>query len=365
MEVARADALGYDAPVRIVAALLIVLAAAWTASPARAGDGRPVVVLVRPTSPSPMIDEMLRRTQAELTASGFDVRIVDGTPGAAPRTAIEAADAQAIAAIAIVDPEGEATVEVWVDDRLSGKMSIRPLVANEPDEHKAAAVLAIQAVELLRASLIEITRSAPTPAAEPPPRPTPPRAAVAFAQRGLAAPPPPAPRRAELALTAGPSAFLGFDPLGIQIAPTFAVAVTAPSGFGGRLRWMGPGWGPDVDVEGGGVALSPWMLTAGALYAPRTQRRWFAYGAIDAGLFHLDAGGTLVAPATGRSGSAFAAAFLGGAGGGLRLTDSVALVVEAQLLLTAPRITVEVGGDSVAIAGRPWAVTTLGIQLSR
>jgi hypothetical protein len=363
--------LRYDAPVRTALALALALAVSASTAIAPAEEGRPVVVLVRPAGASALVEEMLGRTRAELAAAGFDARIVQGTPGAAPRAAIEGADARAIAAIAIVDPEGEATVEIWVDDRLSGKMSIRPLVAAETDQHKAASVLAIQAVELLRASLVEITRTPlpqPGDRPDPAPRPPAPPAAVAFAQRGLpttpagtdTAPPP----RVELSLAAGPSAFLGFDPGAVQLAPTFALALTAPSGLGGRVRFTGPGWGPAIEVEGGEVSLTPWLLTAGGLFAPRSTGRWFGFVTVDGGAFHLDAEGVLE-DAKGRSGSSLVAALLGGGGGGLRLTDNVALMLEAQLMVTAPRITVVVGGDPVATAGRPWAATTLALQLTR
>lgn len=354
--------MGYDPRVRLVAAALIALALVAGAAAARAQDGRPVVVLVRPAISSPMIDEMLGRTQAELAASGFEARIVTGVPGEAPRRSVEQADADAIAAIAVVDPAGDATVEVWVDDRLSGKVSIRPLVARETDEHKAAAVLAIQAVELLRASLVEIARAdpeEPAPAA-PPPRDTPPAAAVAFARGPEGASP-----RAELSLAAGPAGILTFDPVLPQLAPSLALALTTPGGLGGRLRWVGPGLGPDLDVEAGEVAVSTWLLTGGALLAPRTTGRWFGFAAVDAGVLRLTAEGTLAPPATGRSGSSIAAAFLAGGGGGLRLTDHVAVVAEAQLLLTAPRVSIEVGGQTVATAGRPDALMSLGLQLSR
>lgn len=350
---------------RVLGAALIALAIAAATPRVDAQERRPVVVLVRPTPSTEMIDEMLGRTRAELLASGFDARIVEGAPEAAPRAAIEAADADAIAAIAIVDPAGDATVEVWVDDRLSGKVSIRPLVATGKDEHKAAAVLAIQAVELLRASLVEIARPPAPPDEAAPPPPTgggePPPAAVAFA-RG----PEPAPRpRAELSLAAGPSAILGFDPATLQVAPSLALALTAPAGLGGRLRWIGPGLGPELDVPGGTVSLSSWLLTAGVLFAPRTEGRLFGFAALDGGVLRLTAEGTLEEPAEGRTGSSLVAAFLAGGGGGVRLTDQAAIVAEGQVLVTAPRISVVVDGDEVVHAGRPGGVLTLGLQLSR
>lgn len=349
---------------RVLGAALFALAIAVATPRAEAQDGRPVVVLVRPTPSTAMIDEMLGRTRAELLASGFDTRIVVGAPGSGPRAAIEDADADAIAAIAVVDPSGDATVEVWVDDRLSGKVSIRPLVATGSDEHKAAAVLAIQAVELLRASLVEIARHAePASAAAPPPAAggAPPPAAVAFA-RG----PEPAPRpRAELSLAAGPSAFVGFDPATVQVAPSLALALTAPVGLGGRLRWIGPGLGPDLDVPGGSVSLSSWLLTGGLLFAPRSAGRLFGFAALDGGVLRLTAEGILEEPVQGKSGSSLVAALLAGGGGGLRLTEQVAIVAEAQILVTAPRISVVLDGEDVAHAGRPGGVLTLALQLSR
>src|SRR5262249_38281423 len=67
------------------------------------------------------------------------------------------------ASIAFVRRGGQASVEVWLADRVSGKVMVRALAL--PSTSDAASVLAIRAVDLLRASFREFEQ-----AKRPPPQ---------------------------------------------------------------------------------------------------------------------------------------------------------------------------------------------------
>ena len=88
----------------------------------------------------------------------------------------------ALAAINLVAETGKTSVDVWLVDRVSGKTTMRTVVVQKSAD--ASSVLAIRAVELLRASLREFENDERPPAdvAGVDRRPVPP-AAVRLASR--------------------------------------------------------------------------------------------------------------------------------------------------------------------------------------
>lgn len=311
------------------------------------------VVLIRPAEKVAWSDEMLTRASGELRAAGFEPTVVDATPGEDVRATLRRADPTAIAVISIAPN----AAEVWVEDRLTGKISIRPLRAAD-DSYRAASDLAIEAVELLRASLIELTvlPRAALAATEAP------RAAVAFAEAARPAQPP---KRGPFRAAVGPTLLAGFDPAAVMVAPAFAVGFISEVGLGGRVRFIGPGAGADLDVSGGTVSWTPWILSAGATYEAFLSSSWFIRGSLDGGLFHLSARGDLAPPARSREGTALDAAFLGGGALGFALNDHLSIQLGLEALVVAPPATVVVGGETIATAGRPWLVLPLVLELSQ
>jgi hypothetical protein len=109
--------------------------------------------------------EALVRVSAELRAAGFRVVFVERGARPVKDALTDALAAQgALAAISLEELGEGRGVEVWVNDRATGKLSIRTLESSEP-----ASVLAVRAVELLRASLLEL-KHPPKPPEGPPPR---------------------------------------------------------------------------------------------------------------------------------------------------------------------------------------------------
>jgi hypothetical protein len=131
--------------------------------PAWAGSGR--VVLVRPTAADETIGEALNRVRGELVAEGFDVAEVDVLPDLAPPTpgGVAPQDA-ALATIDLSVEEGAHVVDLRVIDRVTNKTVIRRTPVEGGTTSSTAEVLAVRAVELLRASLLELLLESRPPA---------------------------------------------------------------------------------------------------------------------------------------------------------------------------------------------------------
>jgi len=122
-----------------------------------AGSSR--VVLVRPAGSDALLAEATTRLSAELTAAGFLVTVLDAAPGTDPKTEVESQnlDPPPVATLALSRLGPSATADVWVADRLTGKTLVRHVNVGPATRDRAPTVLAVRAVELLRASLLEAT----------------------------------------------------------------------------------------------------------------------------------------------------------------------------------------------------------------
>lgn len=111
------------------------------------------VRLVSPPDASPLLTEAFHRLRGELAQHGFEVVIVSARPASTP-AALRRGTGHALASIALAEGQTAATVDIWVDDAATGKTTLRSIrIARGED---AAALLALRALELLRASLSEL-----------------------------------------------------------------------------------------------------------------------------------------------------------------------------------------------------------------
>lgn len=253
--------------VKRIALALLACAAFFLEPFAFADDQRVVAVLVPPTGD----EKLAARVAAELRAMGLEPKTVaideqqDAT--ALARTA---RDSGAIAAIRIVRSDKRA--EVWLADRVTGKTLLREVTCEANED--AESVLAVRAVELLRASLLEIETAHPprgelpvtevvrTVVATSRPKPTPPLFAI-----GLGFGP-------ELVRTLSPAfdvavsiawtpSRVGIEVLGLvplvssRVCDVVGCANVAVGFVGGGVRWLLTNWESRVQpVLGLGVAAS-------------------------------------------------------------------------------------------------------------
>jgi hypothetical protein len=196
-------------------ALTGLLLWAQDASP-RVGATLVALVTTDPTA------ELSHRVEEQLEALGFDVVVLNppATGSVGPMSLEQTArNVGAIAAVRIV-PVAQ-SVQVWTADPVSGQSVFRELLPPAGQKPSDAAV-ALGAVELLRASLLELHPPEPVAPPKPPqPAPTCPPAAVAPPERT------PEPR---LGLTAG-----GGVDLGLAGRPSVSLELAAWVRLQGRL----------------------------------------------------------------------------------------------------------------------------------
>jgi hypothetical protein len=139
-----------------------------TAHVVYASSGR--VALVQPAVADATIAEALHRIEGELVAEGFEV-VLASSPPPIDRPATGRADSSSpsepsspsaavspgvLASIDLTLNEGAHIVELRVVDRATDKVVIRRVPVEPAETSHAAEILAVRAVELLRASLLEL-----------------------------------------------------------------------------------------------------------------------------------------------------------------------------------------------------------------
>jgi len=138
----------------------LVLSAATEARAATTAPGSApsaTVLLLRPAHPPPGTAEALVRLRGELIAAGFAVQMADVPASADLRAAVDraAARARADAVIAILGDPARPSAELRIVDWATGKTIARQVPASD-EASRAAEILSIRALELLRAGLLEV-----------------------------------------------------------------------------------------------------------------------------------------------------------------------------------------------------------------
>ncbi|MEM1029911.1 MAG: hypothetical protein AAF928_20295 [Myxococcota bacterium] len=270
------------------AVLAMVTALAWAsrATPPAADRAEPVhrEIFVAAT---PSGSALLPRLRAELRTLGYAVR---GSSIGLPRDVAKAAREVDAAAVLIVRGGAEG-IDVWAVDaegmRVGRRVEVRPQPTDPPDGRDA--LLALRAVEVLRARLLEVP-SAPAPAPTPSSSSAAPRASPPAEVAAPAAPPP------VVAIAVGPAVGLspgGVGPVGhlhlavagrphprlaleaFATTPLFPTVVAGPEGqadvsvghLGGSVAARATASGP-VDLRlGAGVAVT-WLRVEGSAAPP-------------------------------------------------------------------------------------------------
>jgi hypothetical protein len=304
-----------------------------------------------------------RRLAAELEALGFD-RIVAPPPATLSPSELGsiARSLGVVAAIRIVPSHTGA--EVWIVDRVTGKTLLREVLLEPTEPSRRADVLAVRAVELLRASLIEVEAAHPSRGDVPPPPAV--REIVERETRRPTAAPRPAPPGADVfRVSAAPG--LAWSPGGVpaNVHPTLAVHWTALSprlGFGAIA--LLPTVAREVCGDEGCASFSTASMAADVeleLASPRAVVRpalGLAFGAVWARM-----GGDAIVPRDGADVDVLAALALGHAGLAVRIADPLALRADGSIGVTLPRVAMEFGDRLVATWGRPLLLVTLGAEL--
>ena len=290
------------------------------------------------------------RLRSELGAAGFSVVAVRSGrtgPGELERAA---RDTHSIAAIAVVQPlENGVDAAVWITDRVTGKTLLRRVHVS-PGTSDAASIFAIRAVELLRASLLELNDEH-RPRGEV--RPTP-------ALRKWVKPPAPAHATPRDELTAGAGVMAGPGGLPAGVAPALAFSWRAMRHFSGRVALWGPALGT-LRRQAGSATLDQELLAVEARYEALPGQRLSPVVDVGIGGYHLGAHGSASAPYSGATGHAWSVAAVGGLGLTYNVLGPMLLSLELDAVYLLPGVGVDFAGSTVAEGGHPLLVGTAGL----
>ncbi len=142
-------------------------------SPAHAAETKIVVLSLGSCCPDEAWPEAEKAAVQELQGFDFTVEVVDGTAVSEKDRRIElletAQEHDAICALRIVRLTEGGGVDLWIIDRITGKMVYRQIPLDVAQGSQSAAIVALRVVELLRASLLELELPDVTPQITPSP----------------------------------------------------------------------------------------------------------------------------------------------------------------------------------------------------
>ncbi|HXJ23595.1 MAG TPA: hypothetical protein VMT03_25490 [Polyangia bacterium] len=318
----------------------------------------PQVVLVRPQAAPPSVAEALVRLRGELVAAGFEAEVLELPLGADVRESLErlsppAANAHSTTAlVAVVASADPGSAELWVIDRVTGKTVVRRVNAASPDPSRAAEVLAVRAVELLRASFLELAIAPPSEAAAAP-LPTAP-----VVERWATAPL--EERDWIWAIEAGGATGISVQGPWNQFMAVARLERAFGRWFCGRLTFTGLGPPGHVATDTGSADISETWLLAEAVVRFRRDRRLQPQISAGGGALLLNVDGQEVTPNTALASAHWSAA--GDVGAGLRVPlrrHRFEIGLEAHALFAQPYPKLLFFGQEIGLVGRPTVLVTL------
>lgn len=325
--------------IRLRALCLALSLALW---PALANAQR--IVLLRPRTADPALLQAFGRLQGELTVHDFEVIVLDAEGDApSPRELAKAAErVRAVATVSLIRTEGLASADVWISDRVTGKTSMRTIATSQRAE--ASSVLAIRAVDLLRASLREFGPGEP-PAdvvgASP-------ERAPEHVRRWATVPPP----REPFSVDVGVVLQSTLSRLGSVYGPSLSLGYAVSERFGARVAFQGPLWGAHTSASGTELALRNQQIFAELGYRILSRAAWSVELTAAFGAHRLEVEGTSTPAYVGRVDSAWTALAGAGLGAEWRLSRRAAIVLGGRGLFLAPRPVVRFA-DAEVHYGRP------------
>jgi hypothetical protein len=318
------------------------------------------VALVRTPPGDVLLQEASTRLRAELRDAGFEVVDVESAPGD-PRDSVEGTSQGdgGFATVSIDRARTEAYADVWISDHLTGKTVVRRVRVR--GEKNTAAVLAIRAIELLRASLLEA-------AVPPPDRPVAaPRDVLAWVQPSIDLHAKPHAIKSDFrrgaTLGASVLALHGTSGLGFAFGPALRLAHGFGSPFLGRLTIAAPLAGPSLSEPGGSASVRQEFAAVDVAWASATDPVAAVFG-IGGGVFHLHTEGSADAPYHSRSDDVVSLSANFSAGTLVRLGPRLAFSAEATAILLHPEPVVIIAHRTAGAAGAPSVGLSLGIVLA-
>ena len=327
----------------------LVLALTLLASrPSRASEGVQVALVLSPGETA-----LAERLHAELALLGFGVVKVDGDGPDSPLDLV-ARRANAIAAIRIISSAGG--VEVWIADRLTGKTLLRQVVSGREGAPLAPADVALQAVELLRASLLELGSPLPSRGEV---KPSPRIQAIAEdlnEDRGSTT------HAVALDVGGGMLTSPGGIPASLHLQLELGWRGAWPLGV--RILASVPLKSSHIGAAEGTASIATTLVGAGLdLHWGGTGSRWRSVAGLGMSVLWLDMQGIGASSLLGVTGNAVTLAPYLRLDLSLRLAKRLHILAEGLAGYALAQPTLRFVGREVAVFGRPCVATTLAIRV--
>jgi len=327
------------------------------------------VVLVRSPKPTAVAAEATVRLRGELVAAGFDVRVIDPPLGADVRASLEEAatapDVEAVVAILGGDSGGgggggdlpEESAELWVIDRVTGKTVVRR-VSKQAQAHHGAEVLSIRALELLRASFLEVALAAgraPKVVQQAPPTEVTRWTDAAIADAAVRR------LRPTWAIEAGACVLGSLEGLAPSVMPVARIQRAFGELWLGRLTVAGLGTTPALDGKDGKPKVKQEFGLFEAALRFRRDNVFLPFLSLGVGATHVSATGQGNHFPLTEAASSARWSFTADLGAGLHISPwgRVELAWEAHAQVAQPYPSITYDSREVVAAGRPTLVSTL------
>jgi hypothetical protein len=345
----------------------------WLASHSAHAEYQHRILLLEREADGEADREITTRVRAELTAAGFEVVVLPVTEPD-PKQAVETAGrelhpASVLFVERLVQGSGGAApggdVELWLSDRMLDKTVVLRLKA-AADEPKAAGVtgsspeaarVAVQAVELVKARLAELSLTREKhrePAVAPPPKPLPPSEP---------------PERSHPNLTLGAGVLEGFQKGQHAFTPLLRLGVALPESMTGEVLaidvrggFVGLGQAARVVHGAGAATLRHTAATVDVVARFLPHRRVQPFVSLGAGVLTVDVAGDAPEPYRNSSARTFSGLINTSAGIWLKPLSGIGLVLEGQLMDAWSKTIVRISGEDAAEVAAPLLLLSGGLM---
>ena len=313
-----------------------------------------VIVVAIPEGENSVMQEALNRLRGEALSVGFEVRFIHANSPETPagQLATLALGPRTAAVVVFADQADATSVEVvarqldvWFLDRSSGKTSVAHLRVSDEEMDRADVVIAVRAVDFIRARMFDTlayrlatAKRLPSP---PPPQPAPQIRDRTFLAGGLAV----------LATTSGFSpSLLPYLEAGYQLR-SWVRATASMFGLGSR---------PELQAQEGIVRIDQRFVGLGMTFTRWQWRRFLPHAELGGGAYGVVAEGLVNPGFQGHRITAWSFAGRVAVGVTASLSRHFFLDVTAGTLWLVPEPRLYSLGTFVASTGRPsWLATAL------
>lgn len=327
-----------------------------------------LVIVLEPDNATPAALRSLTRIRDELAADSYRVTMADARTATAMGTIVEYAGSEpdgSVLLLALFGDPDSGQAELWVVARAPRGLAVRRAAVATEDPERMPALLSARALELVRATSLELSFGGETAAHAglPPGVPVPP-------SRTTAARPDPPRAAADSSVPAafdfdmGLALLSSVDGPGPAILPLGRMRWHFADSFYGRMSLFGLGTHPRVDTSYGWATVSQTvgLIELGATFG--RDRRLRPSVSLGAGALHVSVVGVGNPPYEGRDPARWSAALDGGLGIAFAVTPTVALATEVHALVAIPHPTVNMVDTDQATIGFPSFLLTAAVQFA-